>query len=305
MSPLQSGVAACLLDGMTQREAAMALGRSCTSVSFTLEKLRQKFDVRNRVQLALRLQQLLTEEEMYPPKARHEVAAQILKAGYKGMTITEIGEACQFGRAHVLKQLEHIRRDKLLPLAVTRPRGVPGGFARYYAGPEFAPADTPNTDAGLMRNRIMAFLVSVGSNGATINDVCDGLGITPHAFSNQLYRIKQRRLMPIVAITQRWGGQITESRYYASPELAPDKLPPLPKRPKTARAPKPNQTLERAPRPKTGPRIDPNAPADMSRAVITSLGHTIGSRFAVTLEPGYRSALNPSECRPWAMAAAA
>lgn len=58
LTPLQSGVAACVLDAMTDKEAAKALGKSPTSVSFTLEKLFEKFGARNRVQLALRLQLL-------------------------------------------------------------------------------------------------------------------------------------------------------------------------------------------------------------------------------------------------------
>ena len=307
MTPLQSGVAACLLDAMTDKEAAQALGTTPGSVNSTIERLCAMFNARNRVQLALTLQQLTTEARMYAPKVRHIVADLLVKAGRSGMTIAEICQAQGYGRAHVLKQLEYIRRDKLLPMVSSRPRGVAGGVARYYAGPEFAPAEAPSTEPSLMRNRIMSFLAEVGTAGATINDVCSRLGISQQAFSNQLYRIKQRKLAPIVTVTQRWGGQICESRYYASPELAPEKAPPMPKRPTTARAPKPHQalTLAKSAKPRTGPRVDPNAPADMSRAVFIECGHTIGSRFAVTLEPGYRSALSPSECRPWAMAAAA
>ena len=62
MSPLQSGVAACLLDAMTDKEASEALGIKPAHVNFILHRLRMKFNARNRVHLALRLQSVVIGE---------------------------------------------------------------------------------------------------------------------------------------------------------------------------------------------------------------------------------------------------
>jgi DNA-binding NarL/FixJ family response regulator len=52
----QSGVAACVLDALTNVEIAAAMGRSRPAVEKHLEALMCKFGARNRVQLALILE---------------------------------------------------------------------------------------------------------------------------------------------------------------------------------------------------------------------------------------------------------
>lgn len=53
---LESGVAACLLDGKTQEETAVAVGWSRCVVEKAEHRLSAKLGARNRVALALKLQ---------------------------------------------------------------------------------------------------------------------------------------------------------------------------------------------------------------------------------------------------------
>ncbi len=56
LTPTQSGVAACVLDALTNTEIAAAMGRKRPTVERHLEALMRRFGARNRVQLALILE---------------------------------------------------------------------------------------------------------------------------------------------------------------------------------------------------------------------------------------------------------
>jgi DNA-binding CsgD family transcriptional regulator len=56
LTPRQSGVAACLLDGMGNKEIAGACGLELDQVEWDLRSLLRIFQARNRVLLALALQ---------------------------------------------------------------------------------------------------------------------------------------------------------------------------------------------------------------------------------------------------------
>ena len=56
LTPVQSGVAACVLDALTNTEIAAAMGRKRPTVERHLEVLMRHFGARNRVQLALILE---------------------------------------------------------------------------------------------------------------------------------------------------------------------------------------------------------------------------------------------------------
>lgn len=58
MTPQESAVAACLLDGLTQREAAAAIGVAKSTVWSIEMALSQRFGARNRIALALKLKEL-------------------------------------------------------------------------------------------------------------------------------------------------------------------------------------------------------------------------------------------------------
>jgi len=55
LTTLQSGIAACLLDGLTYRQTAQALGRNETTTRRNVMKLRAKLGAYNRRQLVERL----------------------------------------------------------------------------------------------------------------------------------------------------------------------------------------------------------------------------------------------------------
>ena len=59
----QSGVAACLLDGMTDREAAAALRLDVFTVAAVVARLCRRVDAINRAHLVGRLAQMLAMEE--------------------------------------------------------------------------------------------------------------------------------------------------------------------------------------------------------------------------------------------------
>ena len=52
---LDTGVAACLLDGLTDKEAALAMGVPTTAIKHTIEVLMRAHGARNRVHLAVML----------------------------------------------------------------------------------------------------------------------------------------------------------------------------------------------------------------------------------------------------------
>jgi DNA-binding CsgD family transcriptional regulator len=56
LTPVQTGIAACVLDALTNAEIAAAMGRTRPTVERHLEALMRKFGARNRVQLALILE---------------------------------------------------------------------------------------------------------------------------------------------------------------------------------------------------------------------------------------------------------
>jgi len=59
LTPEQSAVAACLLDAMTDKEIIRATGLGERLVKETNVRLRRKFQARNRVDLALKLQAMV------------------------------------------------------------------------------------------------------------------------------------------------------------------------------------------------------------------------------------------------------
>lgn len=58
LSMRQAGVAACVLDALDDEEAGAALGLNPVTVSAIVSRLQQRTGTRNRVGLALRLQEL-------------------------------------------------------------------------------------------------------------------------------------------------------------------------------------------------------------------------------------------------------
>ena len=56
LTPVKSGIAACVLDALTNTEIAAAMGRKRPTVERHLEVLMRHFGARNRVQLALILE---------------------------------------------------------------------------------------------------------------------------------------------------------------------------------------------------------------------------------------------------------
>lgn len=77
-------------------------------------------------------------------------------------------------------------------------------------------------------------------------------------------------------------------------------------RPKVDRAPKPAPIPKKATpaAPKPAPLAFKQQEADYSRAVFIKCISGTDHRYSVRqLDPGHRSALNPAECRPWAMEA--
>lgn len=58
LTPVQSGIAACLLEAMTDKEIARAIGLQPGTVEEHIARMRIKLQARNRVELALKLQRM-------------------------------------------------------------------------------------------------------------------------------------------------------------------------------------------------------------------------------------------------------
>lgn len=97
----------------------------------------------------------------------------------------------------------------------------------------------------------------------------------------------------ILETKRLWRAARAEARKAAPPK--PPKPPKYTPKPLTFKRDKPKSTAPSS--------AFASATADYSRAVVI-VAPTPKERFAVDLPPGHVSALDPQQCRPWAMAAA-
>ena len=65
LTPNQSGVAACIVDGMVDKDIARAVGCSITAASDRVRRLRIKLGAKNRIHLALILKKHAHEDAIY------------------------------------------------------------------------------------------------------------------------------------------------------------------------------------------------------------------------------------------------
>lgn len=62
LTPHQSGVAACILEAMSNKEIARAMGNTEASSEQNVARLMRKLQARNRVDLALKLDRMARDE---------------------------------------------------------------------------------------------------------------------------------------------------------------------------------------------------------------------------------------------------
>jgi hypothetical protein len=131
----------------------------------------------------------------------------------------------------------------------------------------------PNIQPDTNLQLVCDYLKSRGTAGSASTEMAVALGKSAKAVHSAVHKAEKRGL--VEWWPEPMGRCANRRRWYAAgmrPKVAP---PPVPMRPVRK----------------------PDAPANGVRAFVDP-------RFHVELPAGYRSALSPSECRPWAAAAA-